>query len=120
MQVTVNERLGCADEFLPKARRGNFERRIAAKGRDDLVQLRGSVTITGAHEVRIGENKIYADAHQRFVCGEERNSIHLMLERTREVGREEAGAGDVLADIAREILVAASRNQSVPQDDVGR
>src|SRR3981081_593642 len=118
MQVTGNERLGFPDGFLPKARRGNFERRIPAKGRDDLVQLRGRVTITGAHEVRIGENKVYADAHQRFVCGEERNSIQLMFERTREVGREEARAGDVLADIAREILVAASSDQSVPQDDV--
>ena len=60
MQIPVNERLGFVEKFLPEARRGNLERPVAAKVRDDLVKLRGGVTIARADEVGIRKDQIYA------------------------------------------------------------
>ena len=101
MKIPVNERLGFIEKFLPEACRGHFERPIAAKVRDNVVKLRGSVTIALADEVGIRKNQIYGDAHERLICREQRHPVHLTFERSGEVGREEAGAGDVLAHIAR-------------------
>src|ERR1700736_5473850 len=63
MKIAVNERLGLTEKFLPKSSGGNFERPIAAKVRDDLVELRGGVTVTRASDVGLRKNKVYADAH---------------------------------------------------------
>ena len=120
MEIAVNEGLGFADKFLPEACRGNFEARIAAQGGHQRVKVRGGMMVARANEVRVRENEIHADADERLICGEQRNSVQLALERPREIGGKEAGAGDILADVVRDVAVAASRDQAVSQDDMGR
>jgi len=103
MQITVDERLGFREEFVTEACRGYFELPVTAKGRDDVIELRRGVTVARADEVRIRENQVYADAHQRLVRGEQGDSVHLAFERPREVGGEETGTCDELADGACDI-----------------
>ena len=105
---------------MPEACRGDFEGRIAAKVCDQLIELGRGVAIARANEIGIRENKIYGDANQRLVCGEQRNCVQLVFERPREIRGEEASAGNVLADVAREVVVPAPCDQAVPQDDMGR
>ena len=58
MQVSVDERLGFGEEFLPEARDRSLERSIAAQIRDDFVELRRGMTIARVGDVGIPENQI--------------------------------------------------------------
>ena len=118
MKIAVQERLSLAEKFLSKLCRGDFQRSIATKIRDDVVQLGRGVAIAFANKIRIRKNKIYRNADQRLVSGEQRYSIEFVFEGLCAIGSEEATAGDKLAHVAGKIWVTASCDQSMTQDDV--
>ncbi len=112
--------MGFGEKFLSEARYRSLERPVAAQIYDDFVELRRGVTIALVGDIRTPENQIDRDAHQRCVSCEPRDSVHFLFEGRSEVGREEASASDILAHVMGEIAVAASRDQTMPHDDMGR
>ena len=116
----MDQRFGLTEEFLAEARRGQLERRIGTDRGHQGIELRGSVTIARADPVGILEDQVNRDPQQRQVGREQRHARQLALEGPREIGREKAGAGDVVAHVARQRRIFPPGNQPVPQDDVGR
>jgi len=107
-------------DWVSETRHRSLERAIAAQSCGHFVELRGGVAIAPVGEVGIPKNQIDRDAHQRLVSGEARDSIHFTFERPCEVGGKEGGASDIFAHVMGEIGVAASRDQAMPHDDMGR
>src|SRR5215469_5588986 len=120
VEIAVDERLYFVEELPSELRGRHFEPAIGSQVRNDPVKLRRSVAVALAAAVWVTEDQVHRDAHQLFVAGEERDSIHLLLEGAREVGGEEARARNVLANVAGDVRVTAPCDQTLPQDDVRR
>ena len=98
----MDQRFGLIEEFLAEARRGQLERRIGADRGREGIELRGGVAIARADPVGILEHQVNRDPQQRQVGREQRHPRKLALEGPREIGCEEASAGDVVAHVARQ------------------
>src|SRR5262249_45752728 len=120
VEIPVNERL-CFVEKLPSEARGSkLQLAVPPHVRNELIEVRRGVAVALAAAVRVTKDQVHRDAQQLLVTGEYRYSIHLLLERARQVRGEEARPSDVLTDVARDARVAPSANQALPEDDVGR